>query len=131
MKYANKGTHYPRKNKYAAQKTVAYGEVFDSKKEAQRYEELKLLERAGHIFDLCRQVKFELIPTQRDIKTGKVIERSVEYIADFMYKKNLPDGRVETVVEDVKGYKEGGAYALFVCKRKMMLYLKGIRILET
>ena len=126
MKYSPKGSYYPRKNKYAAQKTVVGSEIFDSKKEAQRWEELKLLERAGNIFDLCRQVKFELIPSQRDIKTGKVIERSVEYIADFMYKKT-ENGGVITVVEDSKGVRTPD----YIIKRKLMLYLKGIRILET
>ena len=105
---------------------VFNGIEFQSKKEANRWAELQLLERGGAIFDLCRQVKFELLPTQKDLKTGKVIERPVHYIADFMYKQKLPDGGIRTVVEDTKGFKT----ADYVIKRKMMLYLKGIQVIE-
>lgn len=112
--------------KYHNKKVVYNGVEFDSKKEANRYAELLLLERGGAIFDLCRQVKFELLPTQKDLKTGKVIERPVHYIADFMYKQKLPDGGIRTVVEDTKGFKT----ADYVIKRKMMLYMKGIQVIE-
>ena len=83
--------------------------VFDSKKELRRFKELSLLEKAGEIQDLKRQVKFEVLPAQREpeyitangrVRLGNVLERKVVYIADFVYIK---DG--ETVVEDVKGYK--------------------------
>jgi len=113
------------RTKYGNRKiTTQYG-TFDSKKEYQRWKELQLLERAGEIEELIRQVKFELIPTQRI--DGKCVERSMDYIADFVYRK---DG--ETVVEDVKGYRDpsSAGYAKFVIKRKMMLYRYGIRIVE-
>lgn len=113
---------YYKKPKYMAVKTVVDGETFDSKKEARRYQELKMLEQCGEIFDLCRQVKFELIPTQKI--HGKT-ERSCSYIADFVYKKRTPDG-AETIVEDTKGFKT----AEYIIKRKLMLYLKGIEICE-
>ena len=61
-------------SKYNSKKTVVDGQKFDSKKEANRYQELVLLEKAGVIKNLSRQVKFVLIPSQRD-ENGKVIER--------------------------------------------------------
>ncbi|MDD7612005.1 MAG: DUF1064 domain-containing protein [Spirochaetales bacterium] len=86
-------------NKYHAMKMTIDGIVFDSKKEAQRYMDLKILERAGRVIKLERQVKFVLIPSDRD-KNGKVL-RAVSYIADFTYL----DERNNRHVEDVKGVK--------------------------
>lgn len=111
-------------NKYGAKKVVVNGEVFDSKKEYYRWCDLRLLERAGKISDLKRQVKYVLIPAQREV--GKLIEREVSYIADFEY---IQDGK--KIVEDVKGYKRGAAYQLFSIKRKMMLRYLGITVKET
>lgn len=124
-----------RRSKYFAREITVDGKRFDSKKEARRYNELRLLERAGAIRDLQTQVKYILIPAQREpgtvgtrggIKPGRVIEREVAYIADFVYQDT--DGK--TVVEDVKGYKDSTAYAVFVIKRKLMLERHGIRIKE-
>lgn len=112
-------------NKYHANKTTVDGETYDSQKEAYRAQELKLLMIAGEIRDLQRQVPFELIETQRDEK-GKVLERAWTYIADFTYYDK--DGNY--VVEDVKGYRKGAAYELFVAKRKQMLKRYGIRVRE-
>ena len=106
-------------NKYGNRKVIHDGIEFDSMKEAYRYAELKLMQRAGVISDLQLQVPFELIPAQR--KDGKVVERAVNYVADFVYKQ---DG--QTVVEDTKGYKTSE----YIMKRKMMLYFHGIRIKE-
>ena len=117
-------------NKYNSKKVELDGLKFDSKKEAKRYSELILLERAGKIKNLQAQVKYELIPNQRDM-SGRVIERAVVYIADFVYTDiSTPVHRL--VVEDVKGYRnaKGGAYALYVIKRKLMLHKYGIRITE-
>lgn len=111
------------RNKYNAKKCVCDGEVFDSTKEKHRYQKLKLLEEAGEIQNLRRQVKYVLIPTQRI--DGKVVEREIAYKADFVYEA---DG--ETVVEDVKGCKKGAGYNVFVLKRKMMLLFHNIRIKE-
>lgn len=108
--------------KYNNQKITVNGQVFDSKKEARRYKELLLLEKAGVIKDLRTQVKFKLIPAQRDEATGKVIERECSYKADFVYYEE--DG--ETVVEDVKGFRTKE----YIIKRKLMLYQYGIRIRE-
>ena len=106
--------------KYNNKKTEIDGIVFDSRKEAARWHELRLMERAGMISDLQRQVVFSLIPTLKDDK-GRVLERAVKYIADFAY---IQDG--VAVVEDVKGLRTRE----YVLKRKMMLYFHGIRIKE-
>lgn len=111
-------------NKFNAHKVYFDRIAFDSRKEANRWAELKLLERAGVISDLDRQVRFELIPNQRD-ENNKVVERKIDYIADFVYTK---DGN--RIVEDVKGYKGSIAYQIFVIKRKLMLYNYGIKIKE-
>lgn len=107
-------------SKYNSKKTVVDGQKFDSKKEARRYQELLLLEKAGEIQNLCRQVKFVLIPSQRD-ENGKVVERECSYKADFTYEEGI-----KTVVEDVKGYRTKE----YIIKRKLMLYQYGIRIRE-
>lgn len=123
-------------SKYHSKKITIDGITFDSKREYHRYCELCLLEKAGAISGLQRQVKFELLPAQYEPseglytkgshkgepKPGKLIENKVIYIADFVY---LKDGKL--VVEDSKGYKTP-EYKL---KRKLMLYLQGIRIKET
>lgn len=108
-------------SKYNNKKITVNGQVFDSKKEANRYKELLLLEKAGAIKDLRMQVKFTLIPAQRDEATGKVIERECSYKADFVYSEGE-----KTVVEDVKGFRTKE----YIIKRKLMLWRYGIRIRE-
>jgi len=121
--------------KYNARKVKTLDGTFDSKKEERRYRDLQWMEKAGMITDLRRQVKYELIPAQREPeqsgprggrRPGKIVERPIYYVADFVYCR---DGK--TIVEDVKGYKQGTAYSVFVIKRKLMLWRYGIRILET
>ena len=118
--------------KYGNKKIYADGEVFDSKKEYRRWNELILQVKAKEISELRRQVKYVLIPAQREpdltgprggIRRGKLIEREVAYIADFVYTDR--DG--STVVEDCKGMRTKE----YIIKRKMMLYKYGIRIKET
>lgn len=118
------------KNKYHSKKVTRDGITFDSMKECKRYNELLLLERAGAIQDLRRQVKYVLIPTQREpdkvgvrggITKGKVIEYECSYIADFVYT-----GNGKTIVEDTKGFRTKD----YILKRKMMLYFHGIKIKE-
>lgn len=106
--------------KYHNRKVTRDGETFDSVKEYRRFCELRLLERAGAVTDLQRQVKFELIPAQRI--DGKVAERACSYVADFVYMENG-----QQVVEDAKGMRTQ-EYRL---KRKLMLWVHGIRIRET
>ena len=109
-------------NKYRAKKTEVDGILFDSKHEAERWCELKLLERAGKITDLFRQMPITLIPAQRNEK-GKVIERPVKYVADFMYTENG-----KTVFEDAKS--PATRTPEYIIKRKLMLWRYGIRIKE-
>lgn len=122
-------------NKYGNRKKTIDGITFDSRLEARRYNELKALQGAGIISDLRMQVKFVLIPAQREEsdevyvrgphkgepKPGKVIEKECSYIADFVYLEN---GKL--VVEDTKGMRTKE----YIIKRKLMLYVHGIRIVE-
>lgn len=113
--------YYNKNNKYSNQKVTIDGETFDSKKEAKRYCELKLLLKAKEIRDLKRQVKFVLIlPQKRD---GKLVERECSYIADFVYR-DAHTG--ELIVEDTKGMKTKD----YIIKRKLMLSVHNIRIKE-
>lgn len=124
-----------RRRKYGNTKIMVDGIQFDSKREAARYRELKLLERAGVISSLQRQTKFQLIPDQHapsnaiytkgprkgQRKPGKLLEHECSYIADFCYIRNG-----ETVVEDAKGYRT----AVYRIKKKLMLERYGIQIKE-
>lgn len=101
--------------KYGNKKTTVDGVAFDSRKEANRYAELKLLERCKAIEELQLQVPFELIPKQPG-------ERACVYKADFVYRENG-----QLVVEDAKGVRTKD----YIIKRKLMLYLHGIKIKET
>jgi hypothetical protein len=124
-------------NKYGNKKITYQGEEFDSKRECYRYIDLKFLESCGAISNLRRQVKYELIPTQREKSTkvykkgrkkgqpieGKIIEKAVTYIADFVYTDSTTG---KEVVEDAKGMRTKD----YVIKRKLMLYIHGIKIQE-
>lgn len=124
-----------RRRKYGNTKITVDGIQFDSKREAARYQELKLLERAGVISFLQRQTKFQLIPDQHapsnetytkgprkgQRKPGKLLEHECSYIADFCYIRNG-----ETVVEDAKGYRT----EVYRIKKKLMLERYGIQIRE-
>ena len=85
------------KSKYLSKKTIIDNIIFASKKEANRYLELKLLERVGKIKNLELQPVFELQPTFK--KFGKTY-RAVKYIADFRYNEIN-----KIVIEDTKGLK--------------------------
>lgn len=86
-------------NKYGNRKIIVDGIKFDSKLEANRYQELKILKKIGEIKDLDRQVKFELQPSYK--KNGKTI-RAIYYIADFVY---YDLNKKKKIVEDTKGFK--------------------------
>ena len=120
--------------KYGNKKITVDGVTFDSKKEYARFWDLSMLQRAGEISNLRRQVAFELIPAQYEEyerfsqKTGKrlkdgrrMLERECTYIADFVYMQNGAQ-----VVEDTKGMRTKD----YIIKRKLMLYLLGIKIHE-
>ena len=130
-------------SKYRSKKVTIDGVTYDSKKEYRRWCELCLLQKAGKITGLERQVPFELIPAQkRTVETGErykrnilaqgiragdpktkevTLEQSCVYKADFVYKQ---DGR--QVVEDTKGVRT----ADYIIKRKLMLWVHGIKIRE-
>lgn len=101
--------HY---NKYGNIHTRVDDRVFDSKREAQRYQELKLLEKAGVISNLRMQPKYELVPKFQNREGAW--ERAMHYVADFEYVENGV-----TVVEDVKGMET----QVFKVKIKMFKYL--------
>lgn len=124
-----------RYRKYNNKKIEVDGMTFDSKKEANRYKELSLLQKAGEISGLRTQVRYVLIPSQRDVsdevytrgenkgknKPGRLLERECTYVADFVYYK---DG--EVIVEDTKGFRTKE----YIIKRKLMLYVHHIQIKE-
>lgn len=104
--------------KYGNKKTFVDGQWFDSKKEAARYQELKLLQRAGEIEDLQLQKRYQIIP-----KCGK--ERAAHYTADFVYR-DTRTGHI--VVEDVKS--KATKTQAYVLRRKLMAWQYGIEIRE-
>lgn len=120
--------------KYKNKKVTVDGILFDSQAEASRYLYLKSLLRSGKITELELQKKYEVIPAQykiykrygrggKQLKDGKVcLERSVAYIADFVYK----DSAGNVVVEDVKGKRTKD----YIIKRKLMLQVHNIQIKE-
>lgn len=124
-----------RYRKYNNKKIEVDGMTFDSKKEANRYKELSLLQKAGKISGLRTQVRYVLIPSQREVsdevytrgenkgknKPGRLLERECTYVADFVYYK---DG--EVIVEDTKGFRTKE----YIIKRKLMLYIHHIQIKE-
>lgn len=123
---------YFSKRKYGNHKLVFEDDSFDSIKEYERYLDLLNLLKEGKICDLKRQVKYLLIPAQREpdkigprggVKRGKLLEHEVSYYADFVYR--LTDSGI-TIVEDTKGFRTKE----YILKRKMMLYFHGIKIKE-
>ena len=109
-----------QRRKYGNIPTTVDGLHFDSKAEANRWCELRIMEKARLITDLQRQVPYELIPATERPSGGK--ERSITYIADFLYKRNGI-----TVCEDVKGFSTPE----FRIKRKLLLWRHGVEVLET
>lgn len=128
--------YYQNRSKYGNSKVTIDNITFDSQHEACRYQELKMLLRAGAISDLELQKKYVLIPTQYEPSTkkytrgahkgenkpGKCLEKECTYLADFVYKDSL--GRI--IVEDAKGMKT----EVYKIKKKLMLYVHGIRVRE-
>jgi len=108
------------KQKYNNKKTNGY----DSKRESNRADVLKLLERAGEISSLQEQVKYEIIPSYYKVVDGKrkCISRATHYYADFQYVENG-----ETVVEDCKGCRT----EVYNIKKKLMLHVHGIEVKES
>lgn len=134
-------------NKVHAQKTE---DGYASKREQARAAELRLMQAAGEIYNLREQVKYVLVPAiyrkpdgtlvknydpgknKRDLEKAEgckleLLERNLCYVADFVYEK---DG--QTVVEDVKGFKKSNAalWEKYIHKRKLMLHVYGIKVVE-
>ena len=118
-------------SKYNSRKAVVDGITFDSGREAERYAQLKLLQKAGKISGLSLQVRFDLLPAQYEEtcgefytkgpkkgqpKRGKCIEKAVTYIADCVYCEN---GRM--IVEDAKGCRTKD----YIIKRKLFRWRYG------
>lgn len=120
-KYRNKKSDLiqdkKKKSKYNNQIVVVEGIKFDSKKEAQRYLDLRLLEKSGEITNLALQIPYTLIDKS---KYG----RKIVYLADFVYYS--PKDR-KTIVEDVKGYKT----QIYKMKKRLLAEKYGIVIKET
>ena len=110
---------YSRTPKYHNKKTVVDGITFDSKHEAERYKELRMLQIAGEISELRLQVPYELIPL---MKLNGETFRSTKYVADFVYK----DKNGNEIVEDAKGMKTD----VYKLKKKLMAYINHIIIQE-
>ena len=102
-----------RRSKYNNKKVTHFGITFDSIKEGRRYLDLRLLEKAGQIFDLELQPKFPI-----EINGVKICT----YKADFRYKTEHGE-----VVEDVKGYKT----AIYNLKKKLVKAVYDVNIFET
>ena len=122
-------------SKYHSKKVTVDGITFDSRKEANRYKELSLLEKAGTISNLRRQVRYQLLPpaweeyerysdkTGKRLKNGRrCVEKGVTYVADFVYRRGL-----ETIVEDCKGHRTRE----YIIKKKLMRYFYGIEVQES
>ena len=110
------------RNKYRAVKTEVDGITFDSKAEAKRYVELKLLEKQGLIQNLELQPKFDCVVNDTKVCT---------YRADFRYLDPSKEGSHGqagcTVVEDVKGYRT----AVYKLKKRLVEALfRGVKIME-
>ncbi len=114
-----------KKPKYNNKKVGGY----DSKKEKERADILKVMQKMGYITNLQEQVKYVLIPCQYEEKiiNGKIkkvcVEKEVSYKADFVYK----DSKGNLIVEDTKGFRTKD----YIIKRKLMLQVHGIKIRET
>ena len=107
-------------NKYHNKWVIIDGLKFQSEKEGKRWQELKLMERAGKIKGLARQLRIEIVPKTK-------LYRAVTYIPDFVYFDNSIG---KTVYEDVKGMRSGAAYELFKVKQKILYWRYGIEVKE-
>ena len=106
-----------KESKYHNKRVTVDGITFDSVKEASRYQELRMLERAGEITGLVRQQKIELIPKTK-------LYRACYYVCDFIYFDKREN---KTIYEDVKGVRTKE----YLLKRKLLYWRHGIEIKET
>lgn len=118
-------TSMPKRSKFKNRKVVLGDEQFDSRKEAKRYQELKIMERAGLIQNLRQQVSYELASSVK-FKSEPRRKPAIRYIADFAYM-DLQTG--QQVVEDVKS-EVTRKLAPYRIKKHLMLTVHGIEITE-
>ena len=113
------------RSKYGNRHVQYDGYTFDSLMERRRYQELKLLEAAGEIYDLKVHPPYQIFDAYKQPETGKRI-RAVKYIADFEYKDSAT---AEIITEDVKGVET----AVFKLKRKLfeVKYERLLRLVQT
>lgn len=111
----------PTSSKYRNKPTEVDGLRFDSKKEATRWKQLRLLEANGEVRNIQRQVTYPLTVA------GKLV---CKYKADFVYEE-LRKGVWLSVTEDVKGQTNGGPMRIFRLKAKLMQAIHGIEIRVT
>lgn len=115
-----------RRSKYGNSATVLDGIRFASKREAKRYRELQLMQMAGEIRELERQVSFPLTCDGKPLKirsAGYPNGRQVRYVADFTYFSVRDNKRI---VEDSKGFRD----RVYLLKRAVMETM-GYEIKET
>lgn len=110
-----------KESKYHNKRVTVDGITFQSVKEASRWQELRMLERAGKITGLNRQLRIEVVPKTK-------LHRARYYLADFVY---FDKEQGKMIYEDVKGYRKGVAYQLFTLKRDILYWRHGIEIKET
>lgn len=109
-----------KESKYHNKKVTVDGITFDSIKEADHWQELRLRERAGEITGLNRQLRIEVVPKTK-------LHKARFYVCDFVYFDKKTG---KTVYEDVKGYRKGNAYQLFSLKRDILYWRHGIEVNE-
>lgn len=116
FKHINQFYRKKSKSKYNNKKIKdSEGNVFDSKKEYERWRTLCILQEKGFIEKLNRQVPFGLIPSYKGIQLG------IKYKADFVYYDN---GKM--IVEDAKGMRTD----VYTIKKKLMYHIHKIKIKE-
>jgi hypothetical protein len=115
----NELTPAKKRGKYRAEPTEVDGHRFPSKREATRYEHLKLMQKAGEIADLELQPQYPIVVTT---PAGVKVKAGV-YTADFRYTRKGGG----TVIEDAKGFKANEAYRL---RKRIVEAQYGIEIQE-
>ena len=104
-------------NKYKAVRTLVDGVLFDSKKEAAHYQNLRAMERCGVISGLECHKRYTL-----EVKGTKICDFEPDFV--FMYAGG------EKSAHDVKGLRKGSAYQLFRIKARLFEALYGVRVIE-
>ncbi len=110
----------PRASKFHATRTEVDGIAFQSKREARRWQQLRILEAAKQIRNLRRQVPYPIVVV--NLETGEIVTVS-RYFADFVYE----DLTGAEVIEDAKGFKT----ETYKLKKRLVEAQYGVRIYES